>query len=229
MGAESVRESFGKRFNQLKRETIFIGMPALVTSIEDYETYQCVNVLPIFNDIYPKHNDTILESQVLKKVFVLLPTAGNWSIKFPVSVGDKVTLNWSHKDLGTWLDSDGDDTIDQSILEDAGLEDCWVELAGGTRKNHQNPSKDNFIIEGPETTITITPEGNVTMVTSGTTSLTSSGHTINADTQINGSLTVSDVINAPTIEADTSLTVASKEVDSHNHTVTEGDTVTGDL
>jgi hypothetical protein len=168
MGAMSYNENISKRIAQFTREDLYIGIPARVVGVDDYESLQCVDVQPVFDDVHIKKNSTVLEAVTIKKVFVKLPSGGGFNIKLPVSKGDLCTLNYAHKDLGEWLDSVGDENIAQSVFKIANVEDCWVDLGFGTRKTHQNPSADNLVIEGPNTTITITPSGDLTADTVGT-------------------------------------------------------------
>ena len=179
------------------RESLPLSIPAIVTKTSDYESLQCVSVEFAIKDIFPNKADAELGTVKLEKVFVKLLHAGGFKVKCPVHKGDIVTLQWSHKDLGKFLDGSGD-VVSQSINEIADLEDCWVELGFGTRKNHTNPSVDNFIIEGEGTLITITPSGNITvntdgnvrMVAKGSSYLKSSHHTIDTNTTITKNLEV---------------------------------------
>lgn len=208
--SKSLKDIAYSRRNQASDHN-FKGIPAEIVGVSEYEEYQCVDVKFLINDVYIERDNMVLESMTLKRVFVALQRSGGFSIKQPVAVGDIVRLSWAHRDLGDFLDGSGN-SVDLSIKEIARIEDCWVELGFGTRKNHTNPSIDNLIIEGPNTTITITPDGDVSVKTSGTSSITSSAHTINADTTIKGSLTVTgntDVVGT--------LTTAGATVTAHTH------------
>ncbi|CAM0043897.1 baseplate spike [Vibrio phage K460] len=173
------------------------SLPATITGIQDYESHQCLDVRVAIDDVYVNRNDYVSEGIELKKKFVSLLNSGGFSIKQPVSVGDPVKLCWSNKSLGQYLDGEGGN-VEVNVKEVAELDDCWVELVGGTRKNNTKPSTVNFIIEGPKTTTTITPEGDVTTVTSGSVSVTAEGssylksskHTIDTDVEITGQLNV---------------------------------------
>ncbi|AUR84725.1 hypothetical protein NVP1063O_058 [Vibrio phage 1.063.O._10N.261.45.C7] len=189
LGGSSLSENIDRRARDFNRENLYIGIPAIVTSVDDYETLQCVDVQILINDLYTWKDNTILTSPKIGKVFVALPSGGGFTQKMPVSVGDKVRLCWAHRDLSNFLDGDGS-AVDQIASSVSELEDCWVELGFGTRRVNQKPSKDNYIIEGPNTTITITPEGVVTVDTEGVSYLKSSHHTIDTDVTITKTLTV---------------------------------------
>lgn len=165
------------------------SLPATITKVSDYEELQCVDVQIAIDDVYVTRADMVLEKLTLKKVFVSLMNSGGFSIKQPVSVGDPVKLSWASKDISKYLDGTGGN-VSVSINELANLQDCWVELRGGTRKNHTKPSVDNLVIEGGATEIVITPKGEVTINTSGTSYLKSEKHTIDTDVEITGNLVV---------------------------------------
>ena len=192
--SKSLRDSIFARRNQSSDHN-FKGIPAVVVGVQDYESIQCLDVKASINDIYVERDNLVLESITLKKVFVSLSNSGGFRVKQPVQVGDNVRLSWSHRDLGDYLDGDGS-PVDININEIAQIEDCWITLDGGTRKNHTNPSLTDMIIESDDTEIRITPTGNVTVNTSGTSYIKSSHHTVDTDmtitgnTSINGTLTV---------------------------------------
>lgn len=215
MGAMSFNENIQKKISEFTRDNLYIAIPARVISTDDYESLQCLDVQPVINDVYTRAAGIVIEANVLKKVFVKLFNNGGFKLKLPVKKGDLVTLHYSHKDLGEWLDSDGTQQVDQNVFEVANLEDCWVELGFGTRKNHTSPSKTDIILESDNTTITIKPSGDVTVDTSGTSYIKSSAHTIDTDTTITGNLIVNgnaqvdgntDVIGNTTIGGTTTST-----------------------
>ncbi|AUR92163.1 hypothetical protein NVP1170O_050 [Vibrio phage 1.170.O._10N.261.52.C3] len=189
IAGKSLNENIMQRVAEFTRENLFIGIPAVVEGVQDYESKQCVDVRPLINDVYFTKNNTIIQASILRKVFVKLTEGGGFKIKVPVHKGDLCTLHWSHRDIGKFLQGQGE-AVDVDISSVAELNDCWVELGFGTRNSHQNPSVDNLIVEGEATTITITPSGEVTVNTSGTSYLKSSHHTIDTDTTITGNLVV---------------------------------------
>ena len=189
MGLPSQTGEARRKIAEFNRDNVYIGLPAKIVGTSDYENLQCVDVELLINDVYPKHNMETMKRTVLKKVFVKLEGAGGFSEKLPVSLDDPVLLKWSHRDLGTFLDGDGS-AVDQSVDHVAELEDCWVELGFGTRKNNYKPSKVDWVFQGPSTVETISPDGTITKITTGTTLLQSSAHTIDADVTITKDLLV---------------------------------------
>ncbi len=196
MAAKSFSEHVNNRVQELKQNS-YKTIPATVISTKDYEELQCLSVEFSIRDIFNRKDASVLESVRLEKVFVRLPKFGGWKFMYPVSEGDPVVLYWSHRDLSTFLDGDGS-SIAQPITEIGELNDCFIELGFGTRKNHNKPHLKNLILSQDATTLTITPAGDVTMVTEGNISTTATGThflksshlTIDNSVTINENLTV---------------------------------------
>ncbi len=189
MGAAPLTENINRRMSEFTRENMYIGLPAKIVGVDDYETLQCVDVEFVINDVHTKLNMELMKRTILKKVFVKLQGGGGFQEKIPVSKGDLVLLKWPHRDLGSFLDGDGS-SVDQPVNYVAELEDCWVELGFGTRKNNYKPSKVDWVFQGPNTVETISPDGTITKITTGTTFLQSSEHTIDTDVIITKTLHV---------------------------------------
>ena len=90
--------------------------------------------------------------------------------------------------------------------------------AGDTVKAEIFLKQDGTIlIDNGDVTITAHPSGLLEIETTGNTEITSAKTIINNDVDIIGSLDVSVKIDAPTIDAASSLVVNSKEMDTHTH------------
>ena len=83
------------------------------------------------------------------------------------------------------------------------------------------------LIKNAEVTITVSPSGLLEILTTGNTEITSAKMIINNDVDIIGSLDVSVKIDAPIIDASTTMSVNSKDVETHKHSQgvdSDGDT-----
>lgn len=226
--AKSIRDLGYARRNQASDHN-FKSIPATIIGVADYETLQCVDVKFLISDVYTERDNLVLESQTLKKVLVRLPEAGGFSIQYPVAVGDKCNLVWSHRDLGAFLDSDGTG-VDVNINEIAQIEDCVVELGYQTRKNNLEPSATNFVIKGDKTSITFMPDGTFNITTSGDGTFKSDKKVIidAPETEVTGNITV---VGNTTVKGAASfmttadvigiLTAAGIPVNTHKHTDAE--------
>jgi hypothetical protein len=237
LASMSVPEIIQKSLTDFTREDLYIGIPVVIKSTKDYETKQVVDVTPLINDEY--RDDAIINAPTLKSIFVKIPNGGGFSIKLPIAVGDLATLHYTHRNISTFLDGFGA-AVDVPIDMVADMKDCYVTHGFGTRNANQKPSKDNLVIEGdnsvitikpsgemstvlPSTTVTILPDGTMTTITQGTALLKASAYTIDTDVTITGTLQVDKAMassvsaSAPNVVAATSLTVASKEMSGHTH------------
>lgn len=84
-----------------------------------------------------------------------------------------------------------------------------------------------ILIKNAAITITANPSGLLTFETDGNSEFTSTKTIINNDVDIIGKLDVSDQIDSPIIDASTSMSVNSKDVETHTHSQandSDGDT-----
>jgi hypothetical protein len=227
-------ELIQKKLTDFTREDLYIAIPAVVTSIDDYESLQCVNVKPLINDVYDSDTGKIVEARTIKKVFVALYEGGGFKIKLPVAVGNKGRLFWSHRNITDFLAGDGS-AVDEPIEMIADMNDCWFEIGFGTRSNNQSPSATDLIITNDNITTTYKPDGNLSIVTaadiyaecvnaiikcSTKATVDSPESEFTGNVTIKGVLTVDTSINAPDISASSTLKAAGAEVVAHTHSGT---------
>lgn len=162
MGTLSTGELIQRSLTEFTREDLYIALPAEVVSVDDYETTQCVDVRGLINDVY--EDGSLVQSVLIRKVFVKLPAGGGFSQCYPIEVGNLVTLHWAHRNLNTFLDNSGT-SVDEPIEMVADIRDCWVVHGFGTRSNNQHPSKTDLITRHKNTTVTIKPDGSVSVIT----------------------------------------------------------------
>lgn len=167
---QTAAEIMQKQFTDFTREDLYIGIPATVVGVKDYETQQVVDVKPVINDVY--EDEELVQSVVLRSIFVKLQQGGGFSLKLPIAIGDLVTLHYCHRDISTFLDGKGEDQ-DANISLVADIRDCYVTHGFGTRQVNQKPSQTDFVIEGPKSTLTIDPLGNIKIETDGVFSVVS--------------------------------------------------------
>ena len=230
---KSIRDIGYARRNQASDHN-FKSIPATIIGVSDYETLQCVDVKFLISDVYTERDNLVLESMTLKKVLVRLPEASGFSIQYPVAVGDKCNLIWSHRDLGDFLDGDGSE-VEVNINEIAQIEDCVVELGYQTRKNNLNPSATNFVIKGENTSITFMPDGTFNITTSGEGTFKGQKIILDApETEVTGNISIlgdSEVTGNSTVTGSAQfmttadvigiLTAAGIPVNTHKHTDAE--------
>lgn len=218
LGSMNPREAMTRVLSEFTREDLYIGMPAIVTSTKNYETRQTIDVQIVIADEWL--DGKIIKQGIIKEVFVKLEGGHGFSIEVPVDEGDLVTLHYAHRSLQKYLDGTGG-LVEQPIQYAAQLNDCYATLGFGTRKSNYKPSKDNFRIRGPKTSITITQEGQVDIETEGDINTTTKAN-INVHSEGN---TVVQVDGSATVTASGGLTVNADSTFNGN-TVFNGNTTT---
>lgn len=244
-------ENVAVRQRHLDREN-YTSVPAEIVSIEDYETLQCVGVKASITDVYVTRDNYVQESILLNKIFVRLPRAGDVKIKLPVAKGQPCILHFSHREIDGYLNGDGS-AVELHANRSPENNDCWVELDGGTRKNHNSPSATDFIIEHKNTEFRITPDGNTSLTTSDSVTIncatanvncsdslnvTAPESTFNGNVAVTGTVTSQTGMFSPTysgpsgsggtmsigsISAESSITINGKEINGHDHNNTVPD------
>lgn len=84
---------------------------AIPARVERYDAAtQKIDAQPLVKKRYRNEEDeTVTErAQVVSNVPLVFPGAGDWSITFPVAVGDTVLLVYADRSLDTWLSEGGE-------------------------------------------------------------------------------------------------------------------------
>lgn len=200
--------SFGERtteeVNRIFHYTNKVSLPAIITSIDDYESNQCLNVKPLIG--MTDRNGEEVQPPELKKIFVKVTHGGDFIESFPVKVNGLVTLHWTHRSLNDYISGSGRE-LSYPIPEDAyDMKDCYITLGFGTKSNNQSPSKDNykFRTESNTYSLVITPNGDLTedsnsvaLTNKSTTVTTESVEITSPSNKINGPLDITETTTAP--------------------------------
>lgn len=186
--SKNSKQGLNDALSNFNRSNLFVGIPAIVTNVNNYEQYQTVNVRPVIDD--DEVDDIVIKSVEIKDVIVKLPNAGGFTISMPIQVSDRVTLHWAHRDISKYLLTDGYQSVSQLMSMVADLRDCWVEAGFATYSNNQSPHPTSFIIKGNGTTLEITEDGKIN-ITSGEATLKVNKYLIDSpETHITGNLQV---------------------------------------
>ena len=153
--SDVMRKVIDNHFDQ----NVLLSIPAVVTNNKNYETQQCIDVKALIGTIYP--DGDIVNPVNIKNVFVKLPSGGGFDICLPISVGDKVTLHWTHKSLNAFLSGQGEQS-NEALEGNFQRKDCYAVHGFGTRFVNQSPSKTNMIVRGDNSETVTTPEGDIT-------------------------------------------------------------------
>lgn len=151
---------------------------------------------------------------ILINVPVWFPRGGGFSFTMPIAVDDECLLIFNERAIDNWHEYGG--VRKPTAKRFHSLSDA-IALVGFSSKPNKIP---NFNADDCELK---KDDGSLIV------RLKSDGSSIDItapDININGNLTVTGVVNAPTIEADDSLTVSGVEVKQHSHT--QGNDSSGD-
>lgn len=141
-----------------------------------------------------------------------------FSITFPIEIGDHVKITFAERSIDTWLTEGGIQNPFDFRKHD--LSDAFAEPVMYHQKDvipDFDPDNLEIKTNSGSTKIIINKTEGVTIETTGPTSVTSSKTTINNNVDIIGDLGVSGKIDSPVINASTSMSVNSKDVESHGH------------
>jgi Phage protein Gp138 N-terminal domain len=150
-------------------------------------------------------NDELITLPVLSQVPVRFMKSGDFTICFPLKENDEVSVYIIERSIDNWLEQGGIQSPNDTRRFD--LSDAYaVPILYSQTQKITDFDPDNLVIKSNNgnSKITIKKTGEVIIDTSA-------GATINGDLDVTGKIT------SPTIEAGTSLKVANKEVNLHNH------------
>lgn len=104
--SEDVADLINKQIKRKFIDGLFTSIPAEILKVDDYQSFQTVDVKPLINKIY---EDGVVEKlPVLYKVPVIMLGGGGALISVPLAVGDKVLLMFSMRDIDSWKASTGE-------------------------------------------------------------------------------------------------------------------------
>ena len=79
---------------------MYIGAPAEIVGVSDYESLQCVDIKTLIRE--EMDDGRILDPMYISRVFVKLQNSGGFKQKLPVKKGDQLTLCFAHKSLSSF-------------------------------------------------------------------------------------------------------------------------------
>lgn len=140
-------------------ENVNLTMPAQVTSVDDYQSNQMLDVKPLIN--YFDEDNEAIAFDVIPSVIVCLEEAGGALISLPVKVGDRVTLEFSKQGLDNYLTSQGDSPLTPSDKRKFAITDCFARLGCPTAVSNLSPNPDDVEIKFAGSSWKMKPNGDV--------------------------------------------------------------------
>lgn len=88
------------------KSQLFTTLPAEVLDVSEFESTQTITVRPSINRL--DSDGAISVCPIIYNVPVVLPSAGGGILSFPVQVGDTVMVQFSMRNIESWLEGTGE-------------------------------------------------------------------------------------------------------------------------
>lgn len=237
--ASNIKQGIESRLKELHT-----SMPGIVESF-DAEN-QLVTVQPAIRRIFITRDgdkEILVPSDlpILINVPVIFPRGGGFSLTFPVKKGDECLLTFCERSIDNWHET-GKIKVPGAkrfhSLSDAtafvGISSLPNKIPNYDETNVQIKKDDGtvYISVKEDSSLDIHADSNINATTdadivatcenaqvTANTNITLTAPTINlnGNTTIDGTLDVTGVVTAPTVQAASSLTVGGKEMSGHTH------------
>lgn len=168
------------------RDNVFTCLPAKVISVSEYQSRQCVDVIPLVSRLYTEGQVLGNKGNILYKVPVVNMSGGGGSITVPIKTNDNVLLIFGMRDLDSFKLSNGTQESIPGTSRNHSLNDAIAFTGLGTLTNNSNPNPNNLEIKFGDSIISLRPDGTIyidaetTVVVNGAT-VTSNGNVITAN------------------------------------------------
>jgi hypothetical protein len=238
--ASNIKQGIDSRLKDLHT-----SMPGIVVTFDHIN--QLASVQPAVKRIFVSSDGdkevlTPSDLPILINVPVIFPRGGGFSLTFPVTEGDECLLVFCERSIDNWHEtgkikvpgarrfhslSDATAFVGLSSLPNKipDYDPVNVQLKKDDHSVYITVENDGGLDVHANNDITINSNSDVTLTcvnleatVSGSTELTSPTIKLPGATTVDGTLTVTGVTSAPTINASTSLTVGGKEMNNHTHT-----------
>lgn len=168
-----VQENNLSRIQQEIRSTVNTCLPAEVTSVENLNSDQTIQVRPLINEIYP--DQTALQHSEIFGVPVMFPSAGGGLLSFPIEVGDTVLVVFAQRSIAEWLEDEGGPATPNNYRK-LSLTDAIAIPGLYTKMSNLSPNTTDVELKFANTSVRIAPSGNLTAAVSGDLLATSTGN-----------------------------------------------------
>lgn len=169
MAEKTFRDTVATLVNEILQDNIRMSMPAIIVSVDEYESAQSIDVKPLVNNLYK--DNIAVEYPVIYGVPVVLLGGGGALISVPLKVGDTVKLEFSRDSLQEFLGSSGETEVTPADFRRYSLTDAIATPMLPTRSNTLNPNPTDVEIKflddagGELSSIKMKPDGDLTVDT----------------------------------------------------------------
>lgn len=229
---------------EVRLKELHTSMPGIIETFDAEK--QLATVQPAIRRIFVTRDgekEILVPSDlpILINVPAIFPRGGGFSLTFPVKKGDECLLTFCERSIDNWHEtgkvkvpgakrfhslSDATAFVGLSSIPNKipNYDDTNVQLKKDDDSVYISIKEDASLEIYADSNVNVTSEANIVAqceninVTANTNAtLTAPAINLNGNTTIDGTLTVTGIITAPTVAATNSLTVAGKEMSGHNH------------
>lgn len=145
--------------NDLKSQ-LFTTLPAEI--VEYFPETQSATVRLLVD---PLMSDGVsLTSPILYNIPIVFPSAGGGLLSFPVQVGDTVKLEFSMRNIESWLEGDGSSVV-APTRRTHDMNDAIATVGLYTKTSHLNPNPEDVELKFKGNTILLRQNGDVEIET----------------------------------------------------------------
>jgi hypothetical protein len=178
------QESVQRIAKAFARDSIYTALPAVITSTENYETRQVVDISVTIDRLY-EDGKSLPAQSVFEVPVHMLGGGGAW-LTMPVAKDDVVLAIFSQRDIDKWASSDGKTSNIPNTSRSHNITDAFVITGFGTDKNNATPNPDHVELKFAGSSYQFKNNGDIEGQVAGDANLTVTGTTtINSNGNLN--------------------------------------------
>lgn len=137
---------------------IYTTLPAIVVDNSEYESKNIISVRPTID---MEHSDAqVSECPVIYNVPVVQPSAGGGLLSFPIQIGDTVLIEFSMRNIESWLEGDGG-SVTENTQRYHDMSDAVAVIGLYTKNTHLSPDPVDVVLKFKDNKVVLKDDGNV--------------------------------------------------------------------
>jgi hypothetical protein len=137
---------------------VYTTLPAIITDTSEYESKNIISVRPTID---LEHSDgQVSECPDIFNVTVVQPSGGGGLLSFPLQVGDNVLIEFSMRNIESWLESDGG-SVTENTQRFHDMSDAVAIVGLHTKNNHLKPDPKDVVLKFKDNKVVLKDDGNV--------------------------------------------------------------------
>jgi hypothetical protein len=137
---------------------VYTTLPAIITDVSQYESKNIISVRPTID---LEHSDgQVSECPDIFNVIVVQPSGGGGLLSFPLQAGDNVLIEFSMRNIESWLESDGG-SVTENTQRFHDMSDAVAIVGLHTKNNHLKPDPKDVVLKFKDNKVVLKDDGNV--------------------------------------------------------------------